>query len=399
MKPEQLDQLGTPLGRGAVWVNDAVKAGVPSEPFLFAGYERRGVHLAADGLVTFSFDLDANGNGEWTRLRDVEVRDYAWIEFPPEQKGAWIRVRVNRDCGKATAYFQYANAGRSDPGTDVFAGIAKTGDHNISGALLHARSDNKRTLAVATDNGYYELAADLKLRHVVDAAAEEIVRKKVAIIPHVLALDAASVIFVDDNGKRWRLPRGEIGDERVDREVVTERDLVNVAGTFYELPANTSGGFSRIRPIATHNRRIKDYCSYRGLLFISGISADGPHIIHSDDGKVALWAGAVDDLWQFGKPRGTGGPWKDTAVKADVASDPYLMTGFDKKTLKVSADAAVKVRVEVELTGTGLWRTWQTLSVAPGKATEYRFPDAFNAYWVRVVADHDCTATAQLRYD
>jgi hypothetical protein len=82
------------------------------------------------------------------------------------------------------------------------------------------------------------------------------------------------------------------------------------------------------------------------------------------------------------KPVGVGGPWKDTAVKAGEPSDPCLMTGFDKKSLTLSADKAVKVRVEVDLTGTGLWRTWQTLDVTPGKATEYRFPDAFSAYWV-----------------
>ena len=109
--------------------------------------------------------------------------------------------------------------------------------------------------------------------------------------------------------------------------------------------------------------------------------------------------GALDDLWQFGKPRGQGGPWKNTAVKASVPSDAYLMTGFDRKSLVLSADKAVKVRVEVDITGTGLWRAWQTFEVTRSRATEYRFPAAFNAYWVRAVADSDCTATAQLCYD
>jgi len=102
---------------------------------------------------------------------------------------------------------------------------------------------------------------------------------------------------------------------------------------------------------------------------MSGVSGDGPHLIRSDDGKAALCCGAIDDLWQFGKPRGVGGPWKDTAVTTDKPSDPYLMTGYDKKTLTLSADKAVKVRVEVDITGTGFWRTWQTLKVATGKAT------------------------------
>ena len=400
VKPDLLDQLGTPLGRGAVWLNDAVKAGEPSEPFLFAGFEKRGVHLTADAPVTFTFEVDAQGTGEWTKLREVEVKDYAWIEFPPEQKGAWVRARVNRDCAKATAYFQYANAGRNISKTpDLFTGIAKPDDRNISGALLRARGENKRTLAVAADAGYYELDGDLKLRRVDDAKAELFMRKSAAITPNALKQDNASVIYVDDNNKRWRLPKGHLGDGRVDREIATERDLFNAAGTFYEFPSNISGGFARVRPIATHNRQIKDFCSYRGLLFFSGIAGDGPHIIRSDDGKASLWAGALDDLWQFGKPVGTGGPWKDTAVTADKPSDPYLMTGYDKKSLTLSADKAVKISVEVDITGTGLWQAWQTLEVAPGKPTEYRFPDAFNAYWVRVVADKDCTATATLQYE
>ncbi|MCX6929327.1 MAG: hypothetical protein NT154_39820, partial [Verrucomicrobia bacterium] len=247
--------------------------------------------------------------------------------------------------------------------------------------------------------GSYELDGEMKLRRVDDAKAESAIRASVAIKTNVLTQDAASVICVDDDGNRWRLPQGELGVERVDREVVTERDLFNCAGTFYELPSNISGGFARIRPIATHNRRIQDYCSYRGLLMMSGVAGDGSHILRSEDGKVALWVGALDDLWQFGKPRGKGGPWKDSAVKADVPSDPYLMTGFDRKSLTLSADKNVSVRVEVDITGTGLWWTWRTFEVTRDRPTEYRFPAAFNACWVRTVADRDCSATAQLTYD
>ena len=400
VKPDQLDQFGAPLGRGAVWLNDPVRANVPSEPFLFAGYDQRGVHLATDVPVTFTFEVDVKGSGEWTKLRDVDVRDYTWIEFASAEKGVWIRVRASVDCAKATAYFQYSNNGPNRLGAqDLFAGIADAASKNITGALLYARGENKRTLAVAADAGYYELDGTLKLRRVDDPTTEADIRKKCAIKTNVLTQDDASVVFVDDNNKRWRLPKGEIGDGRIDREIATERDLLNCAGTFYELPSNISGGFARIRPIATHNRRIKDYCSYRGMLLISGIAGDGPHIIRSDDGKAAIWAGALDDLWQLGKPRGTGGPWQGTAVTADKPSDPYLMTGYDKKSLTFSADKAVNIRVEVDITGTGMWRTWQTLAVAPGKATQYRFPDAFNAYWVRVVADANCTASTEFCYE
>jgi hypothetical protein len=105
-------------------------------------------------------------------------------------------------------------------------------------------------------------------------------------------VDDASVLVVDDAGRRWRLPKGDaafdvpgkLGDERVDREVCTERDLFNAHGTFYELPAENAGGFAKMRPVATHNRRIHDCCSYRGLLVMTGLAADakGKHVVRSD---------------------------------------------------------------------------------------------------------------------
>ena len=54
---------------------------------------------------------------------------------------------------------------------------------------------------------------------------------------------------------------------------------------------------------------------------ISGLETpapSSPHILRSDDGHCALWLGAIDDLWQLGKPRGHGGPWKGTEVMAGV---------------------------------------------------------------------------------
>jgi len=265
-------------------------------------------------------------------------------------------------------------------------------------------------IAADGNSSCYELDGDLKLRLTNDLASVAWAKTNLAIPRDFLTADDASVICVE-NGHRWRLPKGDIsfeqagagGDERVCREVVTERDLFNAFGTFYELPAESAGGFAKIRPISTHNRHIKDYASYRGLLVMSGVSgsATGKHIVRSDDGKCALWVGAVDDLWQLGKPRGIGGPWKQTSVKSGQPSDPYLMTGYDKKTLTLSHDSATPVlfRVEVDITGTGKWVTYEKVSVPPGQSLQYHFPGAFSAYWVRLLANSDCAATALFRYE
>lgn len=413
--PDELDDLGPALGRGAVWWNDPVSSRSPSEPYLFSGYHQRALWLrhSEPRPVTFTLEVDAQGNGAWTKLRDVTVAasEAKFIEFKPAETGAWIRLTADRDCAKATAFFQYRNDDRRSPAAaEIFDGIAKPTDANVSGGLLRARGENLRTLSFATADAYYELDGDLNLRRKDDAKAGAFVRTNMAIPRGALSVDAASVLYVDEKNHRWRLPKGDpafdapgaLGDERVDREVVTERDLFNSHGTFYELPAESSGGFGKIRPIATHNRRIKDYATYRGLLVISGIAADatGQHIVRSDDGKAALWLGVLDDLWKFGKPRGVGGPWKDTAVKAGVASDAYLVTGYDHKRLTLSHTSRepVQFRIEADITGAGDWVEVTSLSVAPGQSLKHDFPDAFGAYWLRATASADTTATAQLEY-
>ena len=213
--------------------------------------------------------------------------------------------------------------------------------------------------------------------------------------------------------KRYRLPRGDaaafdtegpLGPARIDREVCRERNLFNAHGTIYELPYRNAGGFSLIRPVTTHNRRIKDFCTWRGLFVITGINLsnrDNDRIIRSTDGKAAVWLGAVDDLWHMGKAVGVGGPWKDTVVKANEPSDQFLMTGYDQKALSLShsGEDVVTITVQVDITGYGDWQPYKSFAVSNGETVRHRFPHDFNAYWVRMISNTDTTATAQLRYE
>jgi hypothetical protein len=420
-EPQRLDTLGPALGRGAVWLAEEVKGGVPSDAYLFSGYSHRILHLAhqASQAVTFTLEVDIAGDGHWKKLREVKVPAGScwWTEFTPAETGAWIRIRADRDCPGTTAFFHYRQAdGRLAKAAPIFDSLASPADKEVTGGWLHVRGEDFKTLRfVAGDGngelGCYDLDGELNLRKADDPEGMRWTKQAVAIPPNVITLDAASVLYVDEKG-RWRLPKGDaafdrpgvLGEERVCREVVTERDLFNAAGTFYELPAENAGGFAKIRPIATHNRRIKDYASYRGLLVIAGVgrkAAPGEHVVLSDDGKCALWVGVVDDLWQLGKPRGRGGPWKDTAVQAGQPSDPFLMTGYDKKRVVLSHNLTtpVKFRLETDISGTGVWATYRELTVAPGQTLEHIFPNSFSAYWVRLSADKATTATATFFYD
>jgi hypothetical protein len=421
VEPPRLDALGPALGRGAVWLNDDVKAGATSEPFLFSGFAKRSLFLAQGSAepASISLEVDTQGDGKWTKLREVTIpaKGSTWVQFAPSEAGAWLRLTPSRDAARVTAFFHFRGADpRTTEAAPMFVGVARPGDTSVSGGVLHARGADFKTLRFVATNpagelGAYDLDASLKLRPANDPAGAAFTAKAVAIPAPLITADAASVLYVDESGKRWRLPKGDpafdqagpLGQARFCREVCTERNLLNVHGSFYELPAQNAGGFIKVRPIATHNRRIHDFASYRGLLVLSGIADDakGDHIVRSDDGKCALWVGAVDDLWAFGKPRGRGGPWLDTAVKAGMPSDAYLASGYDQKRLTLSHQSkqAVTFNVQADFTGTGEFAEVTRLTVQPGQKLEHNFPDAFGAYWLRLVADQDATATATFTYE
>ena len=110
-----------------------------------------------------------------------------------------------------------------------------------------------------------------------------------------------------------------------------------------------------------------------------------------------LWAGNVDDLWKLGQPIGTGGPWKDTDVKANEFSLPYLMTGYDKKKVELSSDKDVTISLEVDFDHNG-WHLYKNFDVPAGKTVEYQFFDGYSAHWIRAKANKDTKATVQFIY-
>jgi hypothetical protein len=404
LKPDQIRTLGPVIGQGAIWLEEPVKKNVTSEPFLFAGYRYKALSLSVKdpldaGFPLIKLEVDETGNGVWQELQHVTLDGTSWVDLS-EHQGQWLRLRSYDDLSKATAVLHYRNEDpRPIEAAPLFDGL---GQGRGSRGVLHARGDGFKTLRFVTDGVAYDLDGELNFRKADDAAGAAWTAKNAAIPASGIERDAASAFYRDEKGIRWRLPAGQVTDgARTAREICTERNLLNAAGTFYELPATNAGGFAKIRPICTHNRSLWDYAGFRGLLVMSGVAEDarGAHIVRSDDGKAALWVGAVDDLWQLGKPRGTGGPWHETPVKAGEPSDPYLCTAYDRKRLTIKTTAAASVRIEADYTGTGTWAVFTTLAVRADQPLEYQFPDAFGAYWVRLVSDSNLTATAVFTWE
>jgi hypothetical protein len=432
---DKLKDNGRPCGWGGPWVHDSVRKGVPSEPFAFQGFTGRQLHLSNlnNHPITFKIETDSSGRGTWQELVSISVPAHGYIhhEFADSINAEWIRLTPDADGIYVTAYFHFGRGGGVSTDRRMFQALAPAGPGTPGSAgVLYTSGGDRGTLQFAawsvdgrgnaSEAGYYEMNEDLRLVRVDNPALHREIKEKAAIETGEFRVDEASVIMLDHWGNRFRLPKGDLsfdspdgfGIPRLRRELATERDVFNVHGTFYCLPRANSGDVANIKPIATHNRRLTDFCPWRGMVAIAGcrgdMQGDSDHFRLSDDGRVGLWLGDFDDLWKMGKPSGVGGPLRNSDVRAFIPSDPYLMTGYDKKKLHLSHRSSTPVEFSIDICVImnliavsdefGIWNTYRKLTVKPGEELEFNFPDGFSAHWVRLTADRDCNATAIFIY-
>jgi len=412
---DQLKRKGAAIGFGGVWKDDYVKANAPSEALNIAGYDYRTLYLNQVGqaVAKISIELDKNGNGKWETLKTVALRGgEQYVEVLPQSlKTEWIRFTSDGDI-KATAYVHaYSNRKFIESEKEIFKGLAPiTTTKESSSSILRTGFPTRNLQYLVTDSQgnekYYEVDEHLKfLLKNDDKASIELLKKDYKVTTEIM-VDDASVMVYGLNNIVYRLPKGDKNfDDKTTtrniREVVQERLLANMHGTFYEIPRGPD--ILRIKPVASHNLAIQDFETWRGLIVMSGISKDAQpdgHIFKSVDNSTGLWFGELDDLWKLGKPVGIGGPWKSSEVLANSPSDPYLMTGYDKKSAVFSHDfdGTVKFYLEVDFFGKGEFFSYKTLEIPAGKTISYQFPDGFSAHWIRIVSNTDCKATAIFTY-
>jgi hypothetical protein len=412
-----LKTWGEASAAGAIWVKDPVTAGEPSAPFLIKGFKKRIAHFVSDKATTFTLEIDRDGSDRWETYTKVAVAagGYAQHLFPADFDAQWVRVTASQACTASVA-FSFSDTRAHDPkgpGVAAFAALADVGGSDPP--LTHWLSPDKdsRNLKVASVQGG-QVTGENHLNSeslgfvpgTVGAELLEMMKPE-----REFTVDNAPVV-VKSWGKTLRLPKGAAafdqpfadGWPRAVREVQSERMLANIHGTFYKIPLNTSkqpAVFYHMKPVSSHRKQIMDFCTWRGLLLLSGVKTGtlaANHVFVSGDGKQALCAGGIDDLWQLGEPVGEGGPWKDTKVKTGIPSDPYLMNGYDRKSLTLKADRDCTVTVEVDFDLQSGFHRYQTFPLKAGVALAYEFPDGFAAHWLRFSADQECTATAWLDY-
>ncbi len=110
-KTDDLWKYGKPAGWGGPWRHDQVKAGVPSDPYLMYGFDRKCLHLKNEGKesAAFRIEVDVLGDGTFSSYAKIPVAasSYAHHEFPSGFSAQWVRL-VPEDDALVTAHFVYS---------------------------------------------------------------------------------------------------------------------------------------------------------------------------------------------------------------------------------------------------------------------------------------------------
>jgi len=416
---EELSKWGPQSAYGSIWINDNVKANEPSLPFLFAGFDNKILHLINNGInnVKITIQFDKEGNNKWIDYKIVELKSngYEFIVFGSDIKAEWIRLISNTE-NKLTATFHYTDKDfrQSSEGTQMFESLANA---DYTGEVSHAKMYSNKLnfnlsifdVNLANDKiintNEYELSKfDFTLQKgIKDSTA------KICLENEIIWSEDESSIVLKSKEYKLRLPKGKGKYNpttfRNVREVESERILANICGTFYEVPLYKVGLeplYQLMRPVSTHNKMISDFNTWNGLLILSGVKKEhqpNEHILSNTHG-VSMWLGGIDDIWKFGKPVGEGGVWKNTNIKSNEYSDMYLMTGYDKKTLELTADKDTKISVMIYTTHyLDAPVLYKEIQLKAGEKLTHVFPVGFSAHWIQFKSDNDCKATAWLKYE
>ncbi len=385
-------------------------------------YANRMVHAPSNQVVIGPHLIDVDGNVRTFRSL-VDIRITATAQHLTDPVNKVYMVGMEGELFEADVHTlattQIADLTReldmASPGEPGYAKPHFKGGYSAHGRLVVANNTYE-------DTDHLGLSAQGRLAEwdgsrwtIIDTAQYNEVTGRRTIGEAILATgqDRASAIlkvFVEGQWTTYRLPKGTHTQDHTFttewpriREVESERWLMNTCGMFYELPAMQYGGkVWGVRPVCTHLRIIGDFCSWNGLLVMAGDQTTpiGDTNAYVGQPQANLWLGKPDDLWQWGKPQGWGGPWYRTPVQADVPSDPFLITGFAHKCAHLAHDATVPVtfKLEVDFCGDGDWHTLTEVQVAAGGYRPYCFEPGFSAHWVRFTPSQACTASAQLHY-
>ncbi len=410
-KYEDLEAMSEPLGFGGVWSHENVICNEPSEAFFVGGFDLKTLHIYNGDMlrVTFRIECDKHGWEAWTPVQSIEIHGYSYVQIPLDlpEGTEWVRIVPERDATGVSAFFHLRMKNDVAVDESLLKGLHKAdkpGDF-CAGKLYPLEGlDMRMQYYLTNPDGSirtYEIGGDMKLKAVPTPDPMPDVDAEVFFDP-IVRDTGHSFVLIDCFGNKFHVAKGnpvfdQLDAARITREVVTERSMMYLGGTFYEVPRPASDGLFKIKPVATPNVRITDFCSWRGLLVLTGVDAkeDSEHIVRADDGT-GLWFGNVDDLWRMGTPSGVGGPIDGGFLYRNEQSEPFLLMGYRHVSLKLSHDQKepVSFMIDVDFEGGGTYGCWKTFTVEPGEGQTFEFPEGFAAHWVKIRPSADCHCSA-----
>ena len=413
---DELNSYGPRNASGGLWLNEAVRAFQNSEPFLVGGFDQAMVIIDGHGETGFTIQVEeqSSGSQNWNSVDrfviDQEETYTQVLTLRSDQE--WLRFSSDQDLTKLSIYLHLTQSDGQPKDPAIFESMSRIGESELKTGWLRPDGESGDLLIFGSKTEYfYRLNEKLQYNYQAHNETSLEIRNQLISNQSRIRYDSASVIYIDPQGMRWRLPWGTGGYDpwfsrfphRKVREVATERSLLNAGGIFYELPREISGGIQRVKPIATHNCMIMDFCGWRGLMVMSGTrpgTQNSENYYFDKRIGAGLWVGTIDDLWNFEAPNGMGGMWNYDYVNADHFSDPYLMYGFKNKSLFLdhNSDKNVTFDVEIDFYGNGEFSPFRSVEVNSGDSYTLEFEAGFVAHWIRVKTNTDCQATAWLTY-
>jgi len=178
--------------------------------------------------------------------------------------------------------------------------------------------------------------------------------------------------------------------------------LAHIGGILYNLPAHVNPWGTdalvpqgiKPEPICRTRYRIFDFANFRGLL---GVAREenfpmAPRSTGQPQSGLDFYRRPQLNNW--GEPKGWGGVWNGDSVSAGETSDPFLINGFDQKTIHLETDTATDYTIQVDPIGDGSWKDYDTVSFSGSGYDTYIMTG--DAVWVRIKSSDAVTATAWL---
>jgi hypothetical protein len=112
---DDLWRMGEPRGNGGPWLDTAVEANAPSDPYLMYGYDSKQLTLAATAATTLTVEVDFLADNTWSIYQTFGLAAGQTLThaFPPGFHAHWVRVKSSA-AATATAQFAYGPADTRD---------------------------------------------------------------------------------------------------------------------------------------------------------------------------------------------------------------------------------------------------------------------------------------------